>query len=133
MNSHDGITHFRLGRIRNLIVTSNSSVPAPKDFNAYEHATKALFMFVGEIQAFTIKCEHRILNDTIDRFGEKIIIQASDEDTFTAIVKATTSGMRLRAFHYVETCQVLSPEWLVEDVKIAIRTGMRKYGIEQKC
>jgi predicted DNA-binding transcriptional regulator YafY len=131
MDIHEGVTHFRLDRIRNLVVTSNPLKPAPKGFNEYEYASKALFMFGGEAQTFTIKCEHRILNDVIDRFGDKIIIQESDADTFTAIVKATTGGMRIWAIHYVETCKVLSPEWLVEDVKSALRTGMRKYGISE--
>lgn len=130
MDTHEGVTHFRLDRMRNLAVTSNSSKPAPKGFNEYEYASKALFMFGGETQAFTIKCEHRILNDVIDRFGDKIIIQESNSDTFTALVKATTGGMRLWAIHYIETCQVLSPEWLVEDVKNAIKRGIEKYSIE---
>lgn len=129
MDSHEGVTHFRLDRMRNLTVTANPSKPAPKGFNEYEYAAEALFMYGGETQAFTIKCEQKILNDVIDRFGEKIIIQESDENTFTAIVKATTGGMRLWAVHYIETCQVLSPEWLVEDVKNAIRLGMKKYAL----
>lgn len=129
MDSHEGITHFRLDRMRNLIVTDNPSKPAPKGFNEYEYASKALFMFSGETETFTIKCDRKILNDVIDRFGEKIIIQEFDVDTFTAIVKATTGGMRIWSIHYIQTCQVLSPEWLVEDVQNAIRTGMKKYGI----
>lgn len=130
MDAHEGVTHYRLDRMRNLVVTSNSSKPAPKGFDVYEYAGKALFMFGGTAQAFTIKCERRILNDVIDRFGERIIIQESDSETFTAIVKATSGGMRLWAIHYLETCQVLSPEWLVDDVKNAIRRGMAKYSID---
>lgn len=129
MDTHEGITHFRLDRMRNLVVTSSPSKPAPKAFNAYEYASKALFMYGGETQAFTIKCEHRILNDVIDRFGEKIIIQEFDNDTFTAIVKASTGGMRLWAIHYIEACQVLNPEWIVKDVKEAIKKAIRNYNI----
>jgi predicted DNA-binding transcriptional regulator YafY len=129
MDSHEGVTHFRLDRMRNLVVTSNPAKAAPEDFNEYEYASKALFMFGGDTQTFTIKCDRKILNDVIDRFGEKIIIQESDVDTFTAVVKATTGGMRLWSIHYIETCQVLSPEWLVADVKNAIQRGMLKYSI----
>jgi predicted DNA-binding transcriptional regulator YafY len=129
MDNHDGVTHFRLDRMRNLVVTSNPLKPAPKGFNAYEYASQALFMFGGETQTFTIKCEQRILNDVIDRFGERIIIQESGQDTFTAIVKATTGGMRLWATHYIETCQVISPQWLIDDMVNAIQRGMKNYSI----
>lgn len=131
MDSHEGVTHYRLDRIRNLSIKDTPSKPAPKDFNAYDYASKALFMFGGDTQTFTIKCERKILNDVIDRFGEKIIIQSSDEETFTAIVKATDGGMRIWATHYIETCEVLSPQWLVDDIKSAIRRGMAKYDITE--
>lgn len=129
MENRETITHFRLDRIRNLEITEEPAKPAPTDFKPYQYASKALFMFGGEIENYTICCEHQILQDVIDRFGDKIIILESDEDTFTAIVKATTGGMRLWAIHYIETCRVISPDWLVEDVKAAIRKGMEKYGL----
>jgi len=129
LGKHDGITHFRLDRIRNLCITDDPVKPAPKGFNPYEYATKALFMFGGDVEHYTIRCDHRILQDVIDRFGEKIIITDSDQDTFTAVVKATTGGMRLWAIHYLETCRVLSPQWLVDDVKAAISRGMERYSV----
>lgn len=127
LGNHDGITHFRLDRIRNLNIREEPVKPAPKGFNPYQYASKALFMFGGDIQNYTIRCEHRILQDVIDRFGDKIIISQPDEDSFTAVVKATTGGMRLWAIHYMEACRVLSPQWLVDDVKAAITKGMEKY------
>lgn len=133
MDSHEGVTHFRLDRMRNLNVTGNPSKPAPKDFNEYEYASQALFMFGGDTQAFTIKCDRKILNDVIDRFGEKIFIQESDADTFTAVVKATTGGMKLWATHYIETCQVLNPQWLIDDMVTAVQRGMKKYGVSDCC
>lgn len=45
MDKHEGVTHYRLDRMRNLVVTPKPSKPAPKEFNAYEYASKALFMF----------------------------------------------------------------------------------------
>lgn len=129
LEQYDNITHFRLDRIRNLCITEDAVKPPPKGFNPYEYASKALFMFGGEVENYTIRCERRILQDVIDRFGDKIIITESDEDTFTTIVKATSGGMRLWAIHYLETCRVLSPGWLVDEVKEAIRKGAAKYGI----
>jgi predicted DNA-binding transcriptional regulator YafY len=129
LEQYDNITHFRLDRIRNLSITEDAAKPPPEGFHPYEYASKTLFMFGGEVENYTICCERRILQDVIDRFGDKIIITKSDEDTFTAIVKATTGGMRLWAIHYLETCRVLSPEWLVDEVKEAIRKGVERYGM----
>ncbi|HVI39943.1 MAG TPA: WYL domain-containing transcriptional regulator [Anaerovoracaceae bacterium] len=129
MDTHEGITHYRLDRMKHLRITDTLSKPISKGFNIYDYASKSLFMFSGETQAFTIRCAKKILNDVVDRFGDQIIITDSDDDTFTTIVKATCGGMRIWAIHYIETCEVLEPEWLVNEVKNAIQTGMKNYNI----
>src|SRR5665648_379755 len=98
-----------------------------RGFDLYDYAKNSLFMFGGETQSFTIQCDRKILNDVVDQFGDKLVITSSDEDTFTTVVKETTGGMRLWAIHYFETCRVLSPEWLVDDVCNAIKRGIAKY------
>lgn len=127
LDQYDNLTHFRLDRIRNLTVTDDPVKPAPEGFQPYEYASKAPFMFGGEVENYTICCDRAILQDVVDRFGDKIFIAESDEDTFTAVVKATTGGMRLWAIHYMETCRVLTPQWLVDDVKKAIQKGAARY------
>lgn len=129
LDNHDGITHFRLDRIQDLSITEDVAKPAPKGFNPYEYASRAPFMFGGEVQNYTIRCKNTILQDVVDHFGDEIIIQESDEESFTAIVKATSGGMRLWAIHYIETCRVLSPDWLVNDVRAAIIKGALEYNI----
>ncbi len=124
-----GTTHFRLDRIRNVAITDDKAKPKPRELNTYDYASKALFNFGGEVESYTIRCKRAILQDVIDRFGNKIMILDSDDEEFTAVVKATTGGMRLWAIHYIENCRVLSPEWLVNDVKKAISKGAENYGV----
>jgi len=124
---HEGLCHFRLDRIKNISVMETTAIALSHGFDLYDYAKNSLFMFGGETQSFTIQCDHKILNDVVDQFGDKIILTSSDEDTFTTVVKATTGGMRLWAIHYFESCRVLAPEWLVEDVSKALRRGMEKY------
>lgn len=127
-----GTTHFRLDRIRNISVSEDKAKPKPRELNTYEYASKALFNFGGEVESYTIRCKKAILQDVVDRFGNKIMITDSDDDEFTAVVKATTGGMRLWAIHYIETCRVLSPKWLVDDVKKAIQKGLENYGVDSR-
>lgn len=129
MVPHEGLCHFRLDRIKNICVSDAPATPIPPGIDVYEYAKSSLFMYGGGLENFTIQCDRRILNDVVDQFGDKIIILSSDEATFTTVVKATTGGMRLWATHYFETCRVLSPDWLVEDISKAIKKGMVQYGI----
>jgi len=115
-------------RMQNLRVTQDEA-PPPKGFHPSEYASNALFMFGGEVESYTICCDWLILQDVIDRLGDHIIIAESDDKNLTAIVKATTGGIRLWAIHYIETCRVLSREWLVKDVKSAIKKGTEKYSV----
>lgn len=123
-------THFRLDRIRNVSITADKAKAKPRGLNTYEYASNALFNYGGDVESYTIRCKKAVLQDVIDRFGNKIMITESDDQEFTAVVKATTGGMRLWAIHYIETCRVLSPQWLVDDVKRAIQKGLENYGTD---
>ncbi|MBK5263452.1 MAG: WYL domain-containing transcriptional regulator [Peptostreptococcaceae bacterium] len=124
---HEGLCHFRLDRIKNISEMQTPVKELGRGFDLYDYAKNSLFMFGGETQSFTIQCDRKILNDVVDQFGDKLVITSSDEDTFTTVVKATTGGMRLWAIHYFESCRVLSPEWLVDDVCNAIKGSIEKY------
>ncbi|MBK5247585.1 MAG: WYL domain-containing transcriptional regulator [Peptostreptococcaceae bacterium] len=130
LNPHLDLCHFRVDRIKNISATDFPVKKIAPGFDVYEYAKNSLFMFGGETESFTICCDRKILNDVVDQFGDKIIIVDSDQDSFTTVVKATTDGMRIWAIHYFESCKVLSPEWLVEDINTAIRKGMKNYGIK---
>ncbi|MGI6763888.1 MAG: helix-turn-helix transcriptional regulator [Anaerovoracaceae bacterium] len=123
----EGITHFRLDRIKKIVLTGTRAKPLDKSFDLNDYVKKALFMFGGPAETFTIRCDKTILNDVIDRFGDNIIIVDSDESTFTTIIKATSQGMRLWAMHYFDTCRVLAPEWLVQDMRNALQENLKKY------
>jgi predicted DNA-binding transcriptional regulator YafY len=128
MPPHEGICHFRLDRIKKISITETPAQPVPNGIDVYDYAKNALYMFGGDTETFTIRCDRTILNDVVDRFGDKIVIIDSDETTFTTVVKATTQGMRLWAGNYLACCTVISPQWLVEDVTSMIRKGMDRYG-----
>jgi predicted DNA-binding transcriptional regulator YafY len=130
MEPHEGICHFRLDRIKKINIKDVPVKEVVKGFDVYDYARNALYMFAGDTETFTIRCNRLILNDVIDRFGDGIIITDSDETTFTTIVKATTQGMRIWAIHYFTCCKVLAPDWLVQDVSESIRRGMKIYNIE---
>ncbi|MDD2484248.1 MAG: WYL domain-containing protein, partial [Eubacteriales bacterium] len=129
MDSHEGICHFRLDRIKKIAITDIPVKPAPDNLDLYQYARNALFMYGGDTQTFTIQCSKTILNDVVDKFGDQIIITDSDETTFTTIVRATTQGMKIWTMNYMTACKVIAPEWLVEHVSNEIRKGMANYGI----
>ena len=131
MDTHEGICHFRLDRMKKIIITEDPVKPIPENLDPYEYARNALFMYGGDTEAFTIRCAKSILNDVVDKFGDSIIITDSDETTFTTVVRATTQGMKIWTMNYMTTCKVLTPDWLVEHVSRQIRKGMENYDISE--
>lgn len=125
----EGFTHFRLDRIKKIELSDIPSKPIDRSFDMNEYVNKALFMFGGPEESFTIRCEKSIINDVIDQFGGGIKILESDESTFTTMVKATKQGMRLWAMHYFDSCRVLAPKWLVDDMRNALQKGLEKYNL----
>lgn len=128
---HTGITHFRLDRMKNVVVKEEAAAKPPAGVDVYDYARQALFMYGGDLLSFTIRCDRLILNDVVDRFGDQIMLLSADEESFTTVVKATTGGMRLWAIHYLQYCQLLEPSWLAEEIRTAIRKGMDLYQIQE--
>lgn len=117
---YDNISYYRVDRIKGIKLTGNNAVQAPEGFNPAEYAMKSIYMFSGEEETISIRCDHIILNDVIDKFGHDIRIVRDGSDNFIATFKAVPTGMVFWALQYLPYCEVLQPEWLREEVIASI-------------
>ena len=134
MCGKQGLTHFRLDRIRDVriekepveSISSVSDIAEP--FNAVEYAAKCLNMFGGEIKRIKLRCDMGLLNELFDRFGEDIPVRKDGDDHFIALVEAAASeGFTNWVCQYGSMVEVLEPEDVRASVRERLQAASRLY------
>ena len=124
MSGKEGLTHFRLDRIRDVRIEDAPIRPVEEvsdyegRFNAVDYASKCLNMFGGEIKKIRLRCSIDLLNELFDRFGDDIPVKKDGEDYFIALVEAAVSeGFINWVCQYGSMVEVQEPKDLREAVK----------------
>jgi predicted DNA-binding transcriptional regulator YafY len=118
--------HYRLDRMRNVEVTDETFRREPIDIKKYVDQT--FHMFAGEDQWIKIQFHHELINVVLDRFGLEADIKKVDEKHFLLTTKAKiSSGLIGWILTWGSKAKVLSPDWLVEEVKKEITLMHQQY------
>ena len=124
---HDGFTHYRLDKVADAIVLNEKSRKLPKDMDAYEYARNKLFMYSGEMETITLKCDEKILDQMIDIFGTELGVMFDDSDFFTIRVKTSKTGALYLAQQFMEYIEIVEPAELREQFTANLKQVMKKY------
>lgn len=85
---YDNLMHLRIDRIRNVEILEEKSrhfseVSEYKNsFNCADYASKVFNMFSGKAESTELRCRIEILEEMLDRFGEKVSIKKADPGWF---------------------------------------------------
>ena len=125
--NHEGFIHYRLDRMKDVEILNEKSRVLPKSSDPYEYARNKLFMYTGEIQTITFKCNNSILDHMIDIFGPDLLLIPDKDDTFTIKVKTSTQGALYLAGQYMENITIIEPE-NIKDVFIkTLKESLKRY------
>ncbi len=134
MCDKEGLTHFRLDRIRDVRLEEAPVRPVEEvsdytgKFDAEDYASKCLNMFGGEITKIRLRCHMDLLNELFDRFGEDIPVKKDGDDHFIALVEAAKSkGFINWVCQYGDMAEVLEPADLRNEVKDRLLSAVRLY------
>lgn len=123
MKGKEGLTHFRLDRIRDVRIEDGNIRPAnevseyEEGFDAADYASKCLNMFGGEIKKITLRCHMDLLNEFFDRFGDDIPVRKDGDEYFIARIEAAASmGLVNWVSQFGARVEVLEPEELRKEV-----------------
>ena len=124
---HDGFTHYRLDKVADAIILNEKSRKLPKDMDAYEYARNKLFMYSGEMETVTLRCDEKIMDQMIDIFGTEMNIAFGDDGFFTINVKTSETGALYLAQQFMEYIEILNPVELREQFKANLINAVKKY------
>ncbi len=130
LHHEEGFTHYRIDRMKNIMILEESAVRLSKKEDPYVYAANKLYMYGGKEVSVTIRCRNEILDDLIDLYGKDIPIRQMDSDHFEAEVHSTRQGIIYLAQQYLSSMTVTAPQDLKNDIKKILRQGVKDYSAE---
>ena len=124
---HEDFTHFRIDKMASIVVLQDKARKLSKDMDAYEYARNKLFMYSGDMEYVTFRCDEKILDQMIDIFGTELGVMFDDSGFFTIHVKTSKTGALYLAQQFMEYIEVVEPEDLREQIKAHLKQAMKKY------
>lgn len=113
---YDNLMHLRVDRIHRVEVTKipyrHFSLVSEysEKFDTADYTSKLFNMFGGEIQQIELRCGNGILEQVLDRFGDRIFIRNGGEDHFSFGTHAQVSeGLVGWLLQFGDAIEVLSP------------------------
>lgn len=106
------IRHFRVDKMLNAggTCTSRTGQEQFKKFDISSYANSAFGMFGGKIEKVTLRCNKRLANIMLDRFGNDTVI-LNDGETFRIAVNVIPSPVFLGwVWSFGNEIEILSPE-----------------------
>lgn len=120
---YNNLMHLRLDRMKGVTITEEdfrhfSEVSEYKnEFNKADYSEKVFNMFSGNQEEILLDCSTEILEQVIDRFGDKIFIRQSGENRFKFSHKACISeGLVTWIMQFGNKMYVMAPEQLKQQI-----------------
>lgn len=120
---YDNLIHLRLDRMYSVEITAEaarhfSEVSEYKEyFDASDYTDKLFSMHGGSIEKIELRCDKKIMEQVVDRFGENIFIKKVTDTHFCFSADAAVSDALVTwIINYGENIKVLSPQKLSESV-----------------
>lgn len=113
---------FRMDRMDLPAILNEPARPEPDDFNLQNYAGKITMMYSGHDALVTLRCEHDMIDQVIDKFGPDVPIENITENTFDAIVQVSVSGTFFAwVFQYLGKITIEKPLYVREEYFDAMR------------
>ena len=120
-DKYDNLMHLRVDRIKSVEILNKKTrhysevSPYKTKFDAADYSNKHLSMFSGESRPIDLTCSSSIIEEVIDRFGEKIPLIPLDDDHFSTVVHAAVNpGLVNWIMQYGDSIKVKGPSELID-------------------
>lgn len=126
------LKHYRVDKTQRLEVCDEIRDRSEeyRDLNVAKYATEHFGMFGGEETLVTMRCENRLAQIVLDRFGSDVQLRPADADHFEFSVRIVVSVHFLTwALSLAPEMTVVSPQKVVTEMRSLIEHGARTYEV----
>jgi predicted DNA-binding transcriptional regulator YafY len=112
---HGKIITFRVDRMKAPNILDKCIVPRPENFDPVDYTVNIFSMYDGETYNVTLLCRNELMNYVIDRFGDDVQTEITDEEHFTAEVDVSVSQTFFAwVFQFAGGIQITGPATVKE-------------------
>ena len=86
------VSTYRIDRMIRVRQAQKKRVPEPEGFHVQDYTDKVFWMYDGDEENVTLRCERHLMDQVIDKFGEGIRVRKADGDFFEVTVPVRVSG-----------------------------------------
>ncbi len=131
---YDNLMNLRIDRIKNVEILSEnrrhiSQVSEYKNsFDTADYVSKTFNMFTGKPQMTQLRCKTEILEEMLDRFGEKISIKKGEDGWFYVHDELfVNEGLASWIMQFGDKIEVIYPEELKNMIKLKAQSIIKMY------
>ena len=125
-----GVTHYRVDRMTDIVLTNEKRVPCPELTGArlVEHANQLFQMYSGDSASVKLRFHRSLTNVVIDRFGHELMLIPDGEDHFTFVVNIAVSPIFLSwIIGFGEKAQILYPQHVADRCRELAQTAIDQH------
>ena len=123
---HGNFANYRIDRMDHITESDTVYDPVPFDLESYSRST--FDMYKGDLRTITLRCALSLSEYVQDAFGDHLLIQAIDEDSFTfSVSTALTPTLTSWLLQYYDRCTVIAPEELQNNLIQIAETILSAY------
>lgn len=129
-NTHEGISHIRIDRIKNAEIIDETIDKSNllKDYSLPTHMLEHIYMMSGVSEVVTFEFNEKRIKDVVDWFGSDIVLKKSPKKGFLlATAKVNENAMRFWAMQYGNDVVVKSPKKIVDRIKLQLKDMVDRY------
>lgn len=115
---HQKIAKFRVDRMVGLEPIEEVSRSKPNDFDVSDYFSQIFSMYDGKECDVVLLCENALMKNIIDKFGENVVTECVDENTFSAKIKVSLSPTFYGwVFSFAGRMKIVSPNEAIIEFK----------------
>ena len=117
---YDNLMTLRIDRMKKVDIVEGSVIRPLREvsdykgsFDSADYVSKHMNMFSGQVKPIELICKNEIIEQILDKFGERTPIYPNDETTFVArFSSAVSDGLVSWILQYGEKVKVAAPKEL---------------------
>lgn len=128
-DKYDRLVHYRVDKMDGVEVVDQPATKLDtKRFNLQKYGKSVFEMYSGKMRNITLLCDVSLIDVIVDRFGQDVIMNKAEENTFTVCVPVEVSPTFYSwLFTFGDKMKVLSPMDVVLEVKQKLSTILDVY------